>query len=134
MKATPKLGLDPTGTTARFRQNVERELMEALPLGSWSIADRSFQFIGRGAAWVLFRRHSPIEEGALCAAAGGALVFAVFGGAVGFALSDLSQGISVIGGTILGGLLGVCIGFTFGALVESIDSTIKDLLGSLNSK
>ena len=108
--------------------------MEDLTMGSWSIADHSLQFIGRGAAWILFRRHSSQEENTLCAAAGGALVFAVFGAVVGFALSDLSQDISVIGGTILGSLLGVCIGFTFGAFVESIDSTLQRLLGSLNSK
>ena len=107
--------------------------MEALTPGFWGIADQSLQWIGRGAAWILLRRHSTRDESTLCAAAGGALICAVFGGVVGFALSDLSRDISVIGGTILGGLLGVCIGFIFGAFVEIIDGTIKDLLRSLNS-
>jgi hypothetical protein len=108
--------------------------MAALTLGSWGIADHSLQWIGRGAARILFRRRSTRAESTLCAAAGGALLGAVFGGAVGFALSTLSQDIEVIGGTFIGGLLGVCIGFTFGAVVETIDSTINGLLGSLNSK
>jgi hypothetical protein len=134
MNATPKLERDPSRATAPRPEKVERDLVEALTLGSWAIADRSFQFIGRGAVWLLFRRHSPKDESALYAAAGGALICAVFGGVVGFALSNLSRDISVVEGTILGGLLGVCIGFSFGAFVESIDSTIKDLLGYLNSK
>jgi hypothetical protein len=108
--------------------------MGELTFGFWSIADQSLQWIGRGAAWILLRSHPTRDESTLCAAAGGALIFAVFGGVAGFSLSDLSRGMSVIGGTILGGLLGVCIGFFFGAFVEIIDSTMKDLLRSLNSK
>jgi uncharacterized protein YcfJ len=108
--------------------------MDALTLGSWDIADHSLQWIGRGVAWILLRRQSTRDESTFCAAAGGALIFAVFGGVVGFALSNSSHDVSVIGGTILGGLLGVCLGFTFGTIVETVDSTIKDQLGSLNSE
>jgi hypothetical protein len=108
--------------------------MEELTLGFWGIADQSLQWIGRGAAWILLRRQSTRDECTLCAAAGGALICSVFGGVVGFALSDLSRDMSAIGGTILGSLLGVCVGFILGAFVEMIDSTINDLLRSLNSK
>ena len=108
--------------------------MGELTFGLWSIADQSLQWIGRGAAWILLRSHPTRDESTLCAAAGGALIFAVFGGVAGFSLSDLSRGMSVIGGTILGGLLGVCIGLIFGAFVEVIDSEIMGLLRSVNSK
>jgi hypothetical protein len=108
--------------------------MGELTFGFWSIADQGLQWIGRGAAWILLRSHPTRDESTLCAVAGGALICAMFGGVTGFSLSDLSRGVSVIGGTILGGLLGVCIGLIFGALVEVIDSEIKGLLRSLNSK
>jgi hypothetical protein len=80
------------------------------------------------------RRHFTRDESALCAATGGALVCALFGGVVGFALSNLSRNIDAIGGMILGGLLGIYIGFIFGACVETVSSTIKGLLKSLGSK
>ena len=108
--------------------------MGELTFGFWSIADQSLQWIGRGAAWILLRRHSTRDESTLCAAVGGALICAVFGGVVGFALSDSSRDVSAIGGTILGALLGGCIGIIFGTFVEIVDSTIKDLLRSLNAK
>lgn len=109
--------------------------MSGLTLGFWDIADRSLQWIGRSAASHLLRRHFTRDESALCAATGGALVCAVFGGVVGFALADLSLiNIDAIGGTILGGMLGICIGFIFGASVETVSSTIKDLLRFLGSK
>ncbi len=108
--------------------------MEGLTLGFWCIADQSLQWIGRGAAWILLRRQSTRDECTLCAAAGGALLCAVFGGVIGFALSDPSRDISAIAGTTLGGLLGICIGVVFGAFVEMVDSMIKDTLRSLKSK
>ena len=74
------------------------------------------------------------DESATYAATGGALVCAVFGGVVGFTLSDPTQNIGAIGGTILGGSLGVCLGIIFGSFVVTVDSMIKDLLRSLNSK
>jgi len=103
-------------------------------LGFWDIADQCLEWIGRTAAWLLLRKHFTPDENALCAATGGAIVCAVFGGFVGFALSEFPRGLDAIGGTTLGGLLGICIGFTFGASVEVVSSMIKDLLSSLGSK
>jgi hypothetical protein len=108
--------------------------MNGLSCGCWAIADRSLQWIGRGAAWLLLRRHSTKDERALYAAIGGALVCAVSGGVVGFALTDLSREISAIDGAILGSSLGVCLGILFGSFVETVNSTIKDLLSSFNLK
>jgi hypothetical protein len=108
--------------------------MIGLTLGFWEIADQILQWIGRSAAWLLLRKHFTRDENALCAATGGALVCAVFGGVVGFALSDLSRDMGAIGGAILGGLLGLCFGFIFGVSVEALSSTMKDLLRSLGSK
>lgn len=108
--------------------------MNGLATGFWDIADRSLQWIGRGAARLLLKRRSRGDESAKYAAIGGALVCAVFGGVVGFTLSDPSQDIGAIDGTILGGSLGLCLGIFFGSFVETVDRTIKDLLRSLNSK
>lgn len=108
--------------------------MNGLSCGCWAIADQSLQWIGRGAAWLLLRRPSTEGGRALDAAIGGALVCAVFGGVVGFALSELSRGIGAIDGAILGSSLGVCLGISFGAFVENVDSTIKYLLRSFDSK
>jgi hypothetical protein len=108
--------------------------MTGLTFGVWDIADQSLQWVGRSATWLLLRRHFTSDESSLCAATGGALVCAVFGGVAGFALSDLSRDFGVIDATIFGGLLGVCIGFIFGASVETVSSTIKDLLRSVSSK
>jgi hypothetical protein len=108
--------------------------MTRLTVGFWDIADQSLQWIGRNAARLLLGRHFTRVDSAFCAATGGAFVCAVFGGVIGFALSELSQNIDVIGGTILGGLLGVCIGFIFGVSVETVSSMIRDLLRSLGSQ
>ena len=108
--------------------------MNGLTRGFWDIIDQCLQWIGRGTARLLLRRHSTTGEGVLYAVIGGALVCAICGGVVGFALSDSSGDKGVIDGTILGGLLGVCVGIMFGSIVETVDSTIKDLLRSVNSK
>jgi hypothetical protein len=108
--------------------------MNGLSCGCWAIADQSLQWIGRGAAWLLLRRPSTDGGRALDAAIGGAFVCAVFGGVVGFGLSDLSREIGAIDGAILGSSLGVCLGFLLGSFVETVDSMIKDLLSSFNSK
>jgi hypothetical protein len=102
--------------------------------GFWGITDQSLQGLGRGAVWLLMRRHSTTDESALCAAIGGALACGSFGGVAGFAVSHHSHDFSALDGTILGWLLGVCIGFCFGAFVETVDSVINDLLRSLNPK
>ena len=108
--------------------------MNGLTRGCWDTIDQCLQWIGRGTARLLLRRHSTTDENVLYAAIGGALVFAVCGGVAGFALSESSGGMGVIDGTILGGMLGVCIGIMFGSIVETIDSMIKDLLRSEKSK
>jgi hypothetical protein len=108
--------------------------MIGLTLGFWEIADQCLQWIGRSAAWLLLRKHFTRDESALCAATGGALICAVYGGVVGFALSDLSREMNAIGGAILGGLLGACLGITVGVSVEALSSTMRDLLRSLGSK
>jgi len=108
--------------------------MTGLTFGVWDIADQSLQWVGRSATWLLLRRHFTNDESALCAATGGALVCAVFGGGIGFVLSGLSRDMGVIDATILGGSLGVCLGFIFGASVEAVSSTIKSLLRSMDLK
>ena len=105
--------------------------MNGLTCGCWAIADRSLQWIGKKAAWPLVRRHPADDESALYAAIGGALICALIGGAVGFGLSDRARD---IGGAMLGSSLGVCLGILFGSFVETVDSTIKDLLRSFNPK
>ena len=104
--------------------------MNGLTRGFWDSADQILQWIGR----LLLRRHALTDESALYAVTGGAFVCALFGGLVGFAVSHLLPDSAVIGGTIIGGLLGVCMGILFGSFVETVDRTIKDLLRSLNSK
>ena len=108
--------------------------MNGLTRGCWDTIDECLQWIGRGTARLLLRRHSTTDDNVLYAAIGGALVCAVCGAVAGFALADSLGGMGVIGGTILGGLLGVCIGIMIGSIVETIDSMIKDLLRSVNSK
>ncbi|MGC2612808.1 MAG: hypothetical protein WA354_02175 [Terracidiphilus sp.] len=104
--------------------------MNGLTRGFWDSADQILQWLGR----LLLRRRAISDEGALYALTGGALVCALFGGLIGFAVSHLSPHSAAIVGTILGGLLGVCMGILFGSFVETVDRTIKDLLRSLNSK
>lgn len=114
--------------------SIKGQKMNGLSCGCWAIADQSLQWIGRGAAWLLLKRPSTEGRRAVDAAIGGALACAVFGGVVGFTLSDLSRGIGAVDGAILGSSLGVCLGISFGAFVESVDSAIKDLLRSFDSK
>jgi hypothetical protein len=108
--------------------------MKGLTFGVWGLADQSLQWIGRSAAWFLFRRHFPNDEGALSAATGGSLVCTVLGGAAGFALAEISRNVGTIDGTMLGAALGVCVGFIFGASVDTVSSTINDLVRSLGLK
>ena len=108
--------------------------MNVLTHGFWDLADQSLQWIGKVATERLSRRRCTGNDGTLHASTGGALVCAVFGGAIGFALLAPSQEISEIGGMLLGGVLGVCLGILFGSIVEAVDSTIKDMLSSLNTK
>ena len=108
--------------------------MNGLTPGIWDIADQSLQWLGRGAICQLLRRQYTTDDCDLYAATGGALVCAAFGGVVGFVFSGPSRDLGAIDGTILGGLLGVCVGMLFGSFVESVDASIKDMLRYLNSK
>jgi uncharacterized YccA/Bax inhibitor family protein len=108
--------------------------MNGLVPGFWDIADRGLQWVGSNAAWLVLRRRFTEEESAKYAATGGALVFALFGGTVGFILSDPTEANASINGTVFGASLGVCLGIFFGSFVETVDGTIKDLLRSLTPK
>jgi uncharacterized protein YcfJ len=108
--------------------------MNRLVLRPWESADQILQWIGRCATRRLKRRHSTPEESTAYATIGGAIICAVLGGVAGFALFDSSRNIDAIDGTIFGTMLGLCTGIMFGAFVETVDHTIKDLLKSLGSK
>lgn len=108
--------------------------MNELVPGFWETADRSLQWIGKGALRLTLGRSLTGDESTRAAATGGALVCALFGGVVGLSLSDRSQDIGAIGATVLGGSLGVCLGICFGAFVETVDRTIQDLLRFLSLK
>lgn len=100
-------------------------------LGLWGVVDELLQWIGRGVAELLTRRRGSEAGNAVI---GGAVMGAVFGVVWGFALSDFSRSMAVSGGAAIGGLLGACFGVFFGSLVEIVDETIRDVLGSLQSK
>ncbi len=106
--------------------------MFRLRLRPWDSVDQALQWIGRGACWLLRLRHSTKEGGAADAMIGGAIVYAVLGGVIGFALTGSSRHIGAMDGTIFGAFLGACLGIMFGAFVESVDHTIKDVLKSLD--
>lgn len=105
-----------------------------LTLGFWGIVDLTLRWIGKGVSWFLIKKSERGKENAAYAIIGGALVCAVIGGVIGYALSDLSRDIATLGGTVLGGMLGACAGIFFGSLVEAVDDEINDLLRSLSSK
>ncbi len=108
--------------------------MNRLTWGIWDVVNQSLQGLGKGTARLLFRSH-PITDGtALYAAVGGAIVCAIFGGVAGFELSHPALELGVIAGTMLGGLLGVCMGIFFGSLVVTVDRLIKILLRINNSR
>lgn len=114
---------------------VEKEVgMKRSELGFWGTADQALQWAGKVSAWFLTGKLSPGEESATYSMIGGAVLGAVFGAVAGFALSYHSPRIDIIELAIIGGLLGICTGFPFGAFVDSVDDTIKNVLRSLNSK
>ncbi len=98
------------------------------------MVDQILQWVGRGATWQLKRRHSTAEQRTKDATTGGAIVYAVLGAFAGFAFFHSAPDISAIDATIFGALSGVCTGIIFGATVETVDSAIKDILKSLDSK
>lgn len=109
-------------------------MMNRFTLGFWDVVDLSFRWIGKRAVGILRRNPEGFDEGAAYALIGGALVWTVFGGVVGFGLSGHSRNLATIEGATLGCFLGACTGVFLGALVEAVDDTINQVLRSLNSK
>ena len=114
--------------------------MSGFAYGFWSIVDNSLQYIGKGTARLLTRSSGTGEDIAY-AALGGSLLCAFLGGAVGFALSDLSRptaglsrGVAVVEGATIGLLIGACVGVFFGSFVETVDDYIRTLLRHFQSK
>src|SRR5579862_4279945 len=108
--------------------------MNQSTLGFWDVVDLSFRWIGKGAVWLLGRKPGEGDESPAYALLGGAVVWSVFGGVVGFGLSGHARNLATLEGAILGCLLGACTGVFFGSLVEAVDDTINGVLRSLNSK
>jgi hypothetical protein len=79
-------------------------------------------------------RRSGAAEDVAYATLGGSLLCAFFGAVIGFALSDLSRGMLVLEGALIGLMLGACVGVFFGSFVEAVDENIRHLLGSLKGR
>ena len=107
--------------------------MKFLAVGIWDLSDQTLDRIGRGACRLLGKRTSR-RENAAYAIAGGALVFSIFGAVVGFAVSDPWGSTDAINGALLGGLLGMCMGILVAAFVVMVDTSIKSLIASLDSR
>lgn len=103
--------------------------MSKLTFGFWEIIDRSLRWIGKSATWFL-RKPGQEAENVAYVTIGAALVCAVYGGVVGFALSDFSRRITTIDGATIGVLIGACIGVFFGSFVDIVVGKIHDLLRS----
>jgi hypothetical protein len=108
--------------------------MDGWTLGFWDVVDLALRQIGKGSVWLLMRKPGKGVPGPAYALIGGALVCTLFGGVVGFALSDFSRNMPMVEGAILGGLLGACMGIFLGSFVEAVDDTINDVLRSVSSK
>lgn len=114
--------------------------MREMANGFWGTVDQSLQRVGRTAACV-FSRHGRSAEDVACAALGGSLLCAVFGGVAGFGLSDLSRhgadlsrSMAATEGAIVGLLVGACGGVFFGSFVETVDEYIRSVLGTVSRK
>lgn len=102
--------------------------------GFWGTIHWVLDLVGRGTVWVLVQKPSRNDDLAY-AVAGGATTGATFGAIVGYLISAPPRNLTnTIVVASLGCLLGVCMGISFGAFVEVIDSSIKDFFNSLNSK
>lgn len=102
--------------------------------GFWGTIHWGLDLVGRGTVWVLVQKSSRNDDLAY-AVAGGATTGGTFGSIVGFLISAPPHNVTnTIVVASLGCLLGVCMGISFGAFVEVIDSSIKDYVNSLNSK
>ena len=108
--------------------------MNGLRFGAWKALNATLRAVGKGVAWVVVRKAGCSEECVAYAMIGGAVLCALFCGALGFAFSDHSGTTAAIAGAIVGGLLGVFIGIGFGASVDTVETTIEDALKSLDSK
>jgi hypothetical protein len=108
--------------------------MNGLRFGAWKLLNAILRMVGRGVAWVVIGKAGCVEECVAYAMIGGAVLCALFCGALGFAFLDHSGDVAAAGGAIVGGLLGVCIGIGFGASVDTVESNIEDVLRSLDSK
>lgn len=107
--------------------------MKRLAIGVWCTAHWSLDLIGRAAAWRCPTKTSSSEEEAY-SITGGAIVGAIFGALLGFAWSDNPQAMTNLARAAIGGLLGLCIGVMFGAVIQTVDDAIDQWLNSLNSK
>jgi hypothetical protein len=108
--------------------------MNGLRFGAWKTLNATLRTVGKGVAWVVVRKAGCTEESVADAMIGGAVLCALFCGALGFAFLDHSGDAAAAGGAIVGGLLGVFVGIGFGASVDTVDSTIDDTLKYLDSK
>jgi hypothetical protein len=102
-------------------------------VGFWGTAHWSLDLVGRSASW-FFPTKSLSSENDAYSVIGGAVVGAIFGGSLGFAWSEEGRAMTNLAGAAIGGLLGICTGVMFGAIVQTIDDAIDDWLNSLNSK
>jgi hypothetical protein len=107
--------------------------MSVRAYGFWGLSHYLFDRIGRGMACVVLGRTSPKDDGA-CTIAGASVACGIFGAALGFSLCDHSPTGNIAVATLLGGLLGACSGCIYGAIVEVLDDSIRDFLGSLTLK
>lgn len=107
--------------------------MSDFTYGFWGTVDHSLQYIGKRTARIFTSRFAAAEDIAY-ATLGGSLVCAFLGAVMGFALSDLSRGMAVLEGAMIGLLLGACLGVFFGSFVEAVDEYIRDLIGSLKAR
>ncbi len=108
--------------------------MNGWTLGFWDVADRALWWVGKGVARFFMRKSGRPAASAAYTLIGGAIVGALFGGALGFALSDYSRNTATLAGAIIGGLLGACQGAVFGSFVETVDGVIKSLIRDLPSR
>jgi len=107
--------------------------MKRLVIGVWSTAHWSLDQIGR-AATGHFPTKTLSSQDEAYSITGGAIVGAIFGTLLGFAWSDEPQAMTNLARAAIGGLLGLCIGVMFGAVIQTVDDAIDQWLNSLNSK
>jgi urea transporter len=104
--------------------------MSGFDYGFWSTADKFLQRIGRGVVWLVARNSRRADDVAY-AVLGGSLLCAMFGGILGFALSNLSRGMAGFNGALIGVMIGACVGVFFGSFVEAVDEYIRNVLRSI---